>query len=72
MSVCAHSHHGVFNLDPLIPPPEAPVTAHEEERAAMIDRRRDFMATLMDQPLLEETLNAAKADNIFMGCVSVH
>ena len=67
MSVCAHSHHSVFNLDPLIPPPEAPVTAHEEERAAMIDRRRDFMATLMDQPLTEETFAAARAANIFMG-----
>ena len=51
----------------LIPPPEAPVTAHEEERAAMIDRRRHFMATLMDQPLTEETFAAARAANIFMG-----
>ena len=56
----------------LIPPPEAPMTADEEERAAILDKRRHLMATLMDQPLLEETLNAAKADNIFMGCVSVH
>ena len=47
--------------------PEAPVTAHEEERAAMIDRRRHFMATLMDQPLTEETFAAARAANIFMG-----
>ena len=51
----------------LIPPPEAPLTAHEEERAAMIDRRRHFMATLMDQRLTEETLSAAMAANIFMG-----
>ena len=48
----------------LIPPPEAPVTAHEEERAAMINRRRHFMATLMDQPLTEETFAAARAANI--------
>ena len=51
----------------LIPPPEAPVTAHEAERAVMIDRRRHFMATLMDQPLTEETLAAARAANIFIG-----
>ena len=51
----------------LIPPPEAPMTAHEEERATMIDRRRHFMATLMDQRLTEETLSASKAANIFMG-----
>ena len=51
----------------LIPPPEAPVTAHEAERAAMIDRRLRFMATLMDQPLTEETFAAARAANIFMG-----
>ena len=51
----------------LIPPPEAPVTAHEEERAAMIDRRRHFMATLMDKSLTEETFAAARAANIFMG-----
>ena len=67
MSVCAHSHHGVFNLDPLIPPPEAPVTDDEAERAAMIERRRQFMVTLMDQPLTEETFAAARAANIFMG-----
>ena len=47
--------------------PEAPVTAHEEERAAMLDRRRQFMVTLMDQPLTEETFAAARAANIFMG-----
>ena len=51
----------------LIPPPEAPVTDDEAERAAMIDRRRHFMATLMDQPLTEETLAAARAANIFIG-----
>ena len=51
----------------LIPPPEAPVTDDETERAAMIDRRRHFMATLMDQPLTEETFAAARAANIFMG-----
>ena len=39
----------------------------EAERAAMIDRRRHFMATLMDQPLTEETLAAARAANIFIG-----
>ena len=54
--------------------PEAPVTAHEEERAAMLDRRRQFMVTLMDRPLTEETLIAARAANIFMGGIpfSVH
>ena len=51
----------------LIPPPEAPVTDDETERAAMIDRRRHFMATLMDQLLTEETLAAARAANIFIG-----
>ena len=51
----------------LIPPPETSVTAHEAERAAMINRRRHFMATLMDQPLTEETLAAARAANIFIG-----
>ena len=51
----------------LIPPPEAPVTAEEAERAALIYRRRHFMATLMDQPLTEETLAAARAANIFIG-----
>ena len=43
------------------------MTAHDEERAAMLDMRRHFMATLMDQPLAEETLSAAKAANIYMG-----
>ena len=51
----------------LIPPPEAPVTDDEAERAAMIERRRQFMVTLMDQPLTEETFAAARAANIFMG-----
>ena len=51
----------------LIPPPEAPVTDDEAERAAMINRRRHFMATLMHQPLTEETLAAARAANIFIG-----
>ena len=51
----------------LTPPPEAPIAADEEERAAMLDKRRHFMATLMDQPLIEETLYVAKAANIFMG-----
>ena len=51
----------------LIPPPEASMTDDEAERAAMINRRRHFMATLMDQRLTEETLSAAKAANIFMG-----
>ena len=51
----------------LIPPPEASMTDDEAERAAMIERRRHFMATLMDQPLTEETFAAARAANIFMG-----
>ena len=51
----------------LIPPPEAPMNDDEAERAAMLDRRRQFMVTLMDQPLTEETLAAARAANIFMG-----
>ena len=38
-----------------------------QQWAAMINRRRHFMATLMDQPLTKETLSAAKAANIFMG-----
>ena len=33
----------------------------------MIDRGRQFMVTLMDQPLTEETLAAARAAIIFMG-----
>ena len=51
----------------LIPPPEAPMTAHEAERAAMLDRRRLFMATLMDRPLTNETVATAKAADIFLG-----
>ena len=50
----------------LIPPPEAPMTAHEAERAAMLDRRRLFMATLKDRPLTNETLATAKAADIFL------
>ena len=50
----------------LIPPPEAPMTAHEAERAAMLDRRRLFMATLMDRPLTNETVATAKAADIFL------
>ena len=50
----------------LIPPPEAPMTAHEAERAAMLDRRRMFMATLMDRPLTNETVATAKAADIFL------
>ena len=47
-------------------PPEAPMTAHEAERAAMLDRRRMFMATLMDRPLTNETVATAKAADIFL------
>ena len=50
----------------LIPPPEAPVTDDEAVREAMIDRRRQFIATLMDRPLTEETLADARAAEIFM------
>ena len=50
----------------LIPPPEASMTDDEADRAAMM-RRRQFMVTLMDQPLTEETFAAARAANIFMG-----
>ena len=51
----------------LIPPPEAPMTPDEAERAAMLDRRRQFIGTLMDQQLTEETLARARAEHIFMG-----
>ena len=51
----------------LIPPPEAPMNDDEAERAAMLDRRRQFMVTLMDRPLTEEIFTAAKAAEIFMG-----
>ena len=51
----------------LIPPPEAPTTPDEAERAAMLDRRRQFFGTLMDQQLTEETLARARAEHIFMG-----
>ena len=44
-----------------------PVTADEADMAAMLDRRRQFMVTLMDQPLTEETFAPARAANIFMG-----
>ena len=50
----------------LIPPPEDPMTSDEADRAAMLDRRRQFMVTLIDRPLTEETLSAARAANIFM------
>ena len=43
------------------------MTDDEAERAAIIERRRQFMVTLMDQPLTEETFAAARAANIFMG-----
>ena len=46
---------------------EAPMTADEAERAAMLDRRRQFIGTLMDQQLTEETLARARAEHIFMG-----
>ena len=51
----------------LIPPPEAPMTPDEAERSAILERRRQFMATLMDRPVAEETLAAAKAADIFTG-----
>ena len=51
----------------LIPPPEAPTTPDEAESAAMLDRRRQFIGTLMDQQLTEETLARARAAHIFMG-----
>ena len=51
----------------LIPPPEAPMTPDEAERSAMLERRRQFMATLTDRPVAEETLAAAKAADIFTG-----
>lgn len=54
-------------LASLISPPEAPMTADEAERAEMLNRRRQFMATLMDRPLTEEIFTAAKAADIFMG-----
>ena len=47
--------------------PEAPVTADEADRAAMLDRRRQFMVTLVDRPLTEETIADARAAQIFMG-----
>ena len=46
----------------LIPPPEAPMNDDEAERAAMLDRRRQFMVTLT-----EETIADARAAQIFMG-----
>ena len=51
----------------LIPPPEAPMNDDEAERAAMLDRRRQFMVTLVDRPLTEETIADARAAQIFMG-----
>ena len=51
----------------LIPPPEASMTDDEAERAAMIERRRQFMVTLMDRPLTNETVATAKAADIFLG-----
>ena len=54
-------------LASLISPPEAPMTADEAERAEMLNRRRQFMATLMDRPLTEEIFTAAKAADIFIG-----
>ena len=54
-------------LASLISPPEAPMTADEAERAEMLNRRRQFMATLMDRPLTNETVATAKAADIFLG-----
>ena len=59
---CEEAAHEAW-VATLIPPPGAD---DETERAAMIDRRRRFMGTLMDQPLTE-TLSAARAANIFIG-----
>ena len=56
----------------LIPPPEAPMNDDEAERAAMLDRRRQFMVTLVDRPLTEETIADARAAQIFMDPLSVH
>ena len=44
---------------------ETHMTADEAERSAILERRRQFMATLMDRPVAEETLAAAKAADIF-------
>ena len=51
----------------LIPPPEASMAPDEADRAAMLDRRRQFIGTLMDQQLTEETLARARAEHMFMG-----
>ena len=45
----------------------APMTPDEAERAAMLDRRRQFFGTLMDQQLTEDTLARARDKHIFMG-----
>ena len=45
-----------------LPPPEAPLTPEEEERAAMLQRRRIFMADLRDGNLTVEDIAAAATE----------
>ena len=47
-------------------PTPAQPTAAEEERVAMIARRQDFMASLVENPLTEETLARARDAHIFI------
>ena len=47
-------------------PTPAPPTAAEEERLAMIARRQDFLASLVENPLTEETLARARDAHIFI------
>ena len=46
----------------LPPPPEAPLTPEEEERAAMLQRRSIFMADLRDITLNGQSIAAAATE----------
>ena len=50
----------------LAPPPEAPLTPAEVERAAMIARRQQFMESLRDGTLTGDRVAAARNAAIFI------
>ena len=50
----------------LVPPPEAPLTPAEVERAAMIARRQQFMESLRDGTLAGDRIAAARNAAIFI------
>ena len=47
-------------------PAEAPLTPEQQERAAMLQRRRSFMRDLRDGNVEEDVIAAASRANIFV------